>query len=93
MGWGWGWGWGWVLVLVLAGARPVAPLSQRWARPRHGALRKPRGDLTPGHCTWGPPMWWFIPDLVRPGNRSSNLLSALCPSCRWTNHNSGVGGG
>ena len=34
--------------------------------PRHGALRKPRGYLTPGDCTWGPPMWWFAPGFGMP---------------------------
>ena len=46
--------------------RPVAPPSQGVQGLRHGALTKPRGYLTRGHCTWGPPMWWFAPGFGTP---------------------------
>ena len=54
-----------VLVWVVAGARPVAPPSQGVQGLRHGALRKPRGYLTRGHCTWGPIVWCVAPGTIQ----------------------------
>ena len=62
----------------------MAPPSQGVQGRRHGALRRPRGYLTPGHCTWGPPMRWSPIDPAIP-----RVLSA-CPTAgptatAWTN--------
>ena len=74
-------------MLVLAGPRPVAPPSQGVQGLRHGALRKPRGYLTPATAHGGRPCGGSPGDLVRPGNRSSDLSIALRLSYRWTNRN------
>ena len=67
-----------VLVLVLAG--PPAPWPHRLKGVqglRHGALRKPRG--LPGHCTWGPPLWWFAPGFGTPRESVQRSLECSLP--------------
>ena len=47
----------------------------------------PQSYLSPWGGTWARPMPFSLPQaLVRPGNRSNDLLLALRLSNRWTNH-------
>ena len=82
---------------VLAGPRPMAPPSQRCARPKAwGRYGSPGGYLTPVATAHGGacPCGGAPRDLVRPpGNRSGDLSSAVGLSYRWTNRNREWGGG
>ena len=88
------WSGGGGLVLVVAGPRPVPPPSQGVQGLSPGALRKPRGSLKPGHCTWGPPVWRFTPGFGMPRESIQRSLECSLPVLPLDQpQSSGVGGG